>query len=185
MSIGAPTRAVFRLPVPALVFPLLLFICATPLASYRVWFLPLYLMPVGALAYVLVTRTTADRQAIVARTLLGNRASTWAELAGFEFHGPRWAIAVTGDGRRFRLPMVRPRDLPMLAAVSGGWLNLSGNVGPTAQAGIAALPGAAAPPDFSPADAGSIGPAPSNAASAASASAESARTEDQATDAAP
>ncbi len=112
------------MPVVALLFPALLLFCAIPLASYRAYFAPVYLIPAAALAYVLVTSTTVTATTVTARTLLARHRLSWSDLAGFEFRGPRWALAVTTSGRRFRLPMVRPRDLPLLAAVSGGRLNL-------------------------------------------------------------
>ena len=118
-------RAVFRLPGAAILIPFLLFVCVTPLATIGAAFwLALYLLPIVGLAYVLFTRTVADAEVIRTTGLLGGRRIPWAELDGLEFHGPRWAIAVGTGGRRFRLPMVRPRDLPRLAQVSGGRLLL-------------------------------------------------------------
>ena len=120
-----PERAVFRLPGIALLIPFLLFVCVTPLANAGADFLlALYVFPVVGLAYILLTRTVADSEVIRTTGLLGGRRVAWADLDGLEFHGPRWAIAVATDGRRFRLPMVRPRDLPRLAQVSGGRLLL-------------------------------------------------------------
>lgn len=119
-----PEQAVFRLPVSALFIPIGLFVFATPLASASVWTVALYLLPIYGLIYVLVTRTVADDRMIVARTPISRRRIAWADLDGFEFQGQRWAIAVTLDGKRIRLPMVRPRDLRRLAEVSGGRLYL-------------------------------------------------------------
>ncbi len=120
----APERAVFRLPWVSVLFPFLLFFCATPLATVRWWMLWLYLIPLAALVYVLITRTEVNRVRIRRVSLTGARTIAWESLDGFEFRGPRWAVAVTTDGRRFRLPMVRPRDMPLVARVSGGWINL-------------------------------------------------------------
>lgn len=119
-----PERATFRLPASALFIPVVLFFIATPLASASIWTVWLYLLPVYGLFYVLFTKTVADDQTITATIPLLRRRIAWADLDGFEFHGPRWAIAVTMDGKRIRLPMVRPRDLHRLAAVSGGRLAL-------------------------------------------------------------
>lgn len=120
-----PDRAVFRLPGVALIIPFLLFVCVTPLANAGADFwLALYVFPVAGLAYILLTQTSADAQAIRTKGLLGGRRIAWADLDGLEFHGTRWAIAVATSGRRVRLPMVRPRDLPRLAQVSGGRLLL-------------------------------------------------------------
>ena len=123
-STPAPERAVFRLPWVSVLFPFLLFFCATPLATVRWWMLWLYLIPLAALVYVLITRTEVNRVRIRTVGLTGARSIAWDSLDGFEFRGPRWAVAVTTDGRRFRLPMVRPRDMPLIAHVSGGWITL-------------------------------------------------------------
>ncbi len=113
--------------------PFLFFICVTPLANAGPdWLLALYLLPVVGLVYILITRTVADREVIRTTGLLGARHIAWSDLDGFEFRGPRWAIAIAQDGRRLRLPMVRPRDLPRLAQVSGGRL-LLGSDAPTAE----------------------------------------------------
>ena len=117
-------RAVFRLPGSALFVPILLFFVVTPLASASVWTVWLYIVPVLAMVYVFWTRTVADLHAITVYDHRGKRRIPWADLDGFEFHGPRWALAVTLGGRKIRLPMVRPRDLPRLAEVSGGRLYL-------------------------------------------------------------
>lgn len=116
-------KAVFRLPGVSFLIPFLFFIAVTPLANAGAdAFLALYLIPLVGLIYILITRTVADPNQIRTMGLLGGRKIPWSELDGLEFRGPRWAIAVALDGRRVRLPMVRPRDLPRLAAVSGGRL---------------------------------------------------------------
>ncbi len=124
-GMARPDRAVFRLPASAVFIPLLLFIVTTPLATAGPYTLPLYLLPCYGVFYVFWTRTTADAHSITARLPLGRRRIVWADLDGFEFAGSRWAVAVGHDGRRTRLPMIRPRDLPRLAEVSGGRLFLS------------------------------------------------------------
>ncbi len=136
VGVSRSDRAVFRLPGVSLLLPFLLFVAVTPLATAgaRYW-LVLYLLPVLGLAYILATRTTADPTAISTFGLFGRRRVAWQELDGFEFRGPRWAVAVALDGGRMRLPMVRPRDMPRLALVSGGRLLL----GPDAQAAQAVL----------------------------------------------
>jgi len=117
-------RATFRLPTAALFFPVLLMFCITPLAtSGGAWWIA-FIVPALALAWVIVTKTTATPARISAYGLFGARRMTWTEMDGLEFRHSQWAIAVGHDGRRLRLPMVRPRDLPRLAAVSGGSLNL-------------------------------------------------------------
>ena len=119
-----PDRAVFRLPAVALFLPILLLFCITPLATAGPWWGLLFAVPAGALVWVLITRTTATANGVTAHGLLGSTSMAWSEMDGLEFRDSRWAIAVGTDGRRLRLPMVRPRDLPALTAVSGGSLLL-------------------------------------------------------------
>jgi hypothetical protein len=121
-----PQRATFRLPAPALLFPVLLMFCVTPLATSGGAWAAVFVIPVLALAWVVVTRTRATPEGVTAYGLLGAKRMRWTQLAGLEFNDARWAIAVGLDGSRLRLPMVRPRDLPRLVAVSGGSLNLGG-----------------------------------------------------------
>ena len=126
MTEPAQRRAVFRLPWEASVFPFLLFVAATPLATWRPWLLWVYLVPVVALAWTLLTRTVVTGREIAAHTLLGTRRIPWDTFDRFEFTASRWAVAVTADGTRTRLPMVRPRDLPRLTEAAGGSLYLLG-----------------------------------------------------------
>ncbi|MET3803821.1 hypothetical protein ABIB25_000807 [Nakamurella sp. UYEF19] len=128
-------RAVFRLPGFSFLIPFLLFIAVTPLANAGSdLFLAFYLLPLGGLVYILTTRTVADTTRITTTGLFGIRRINWSDLDGFEFRGPRWATAVALDGRRMRLPMVRPRDMPRLARVSGGRLLLGKDAPPAAEA---------------------------------------------------
>lgn len=115
---------VFRLPIAALGIPVLAAFCVTPLATVGGAWIWLYVLPVLALLYVLVTRTVADRNGLRTKGPTGFRSMLWPEMDGMEFRGSRWAVAVGLDGRRLRLPMVRPRDLPRLVAVSGGYLDM-------------------------------------------------------------
>ena len=105
-------RAVFRLPVVALLIPLVLAIFATPLATVGGAWIWLYVLPVLVLIYVVITRTVADPSGVRTSGITGVHRLAWTELDGLEFSGSRWAVAVAHDGRRLRLPMVRPRDLP-------------------------------------------------------------------------
>lgn len=116
--------ATFRLPVPALLFPVLLLLCIAPLATAGGAWAVLFGVPVITLAWVALTRTKATPTTLTAYGLRKPQRISWTDLAGLEFNGPRWAVAVRLDGGRVRLPMVRPRDLPRLAAVSGGSLRL-------------------------------------------------------------
>lgn len=127
-------RAVFRLPGISFLIPFLFFIAVTPLANAGSGlYLAFYLLPLGGLIYILITRTVADTSAITTTGLTGIKRISWTDLDGFEFRGPRWATAVALDGRRMRLPMVRPRDMPRLARVSGGRLLLGKDAPPVSE----------------------------------------------------
>jgi hypothetical protein len=117
-------RATFRLPAVALFVPVLLFVCITPLATAGGAWWVLYIVPVLGFGWVLITHTTATADRMTTYGLLGTRKMSWEELDQLELPDARWAIAVGQDGRRLRLPMVRPRDVPRLVAVSGGSLRL-------------------------------------------------------------
>ena len=125
-------RATFRLPAPALLFPVLLMFCVTPLATSGGPWAVVFAIPALALAWVVVTRTKASPDGVAAYGLQGAKRMKWTELAGLEFNDARWAVAVALDGNRVRLPMVRPRDLPRLVAVSGGSLRLGFEAPPEA-----------------------------------------------------
>ena len=148
-----PDRATFRLPPAALFFPVLLLLCVIPLATVGGAWGVMFVVPVLALAWVIVTRTTASTSTITAHGLLGSHRMAWTEMDGLELKDSRWAVAVATDGRRLRLPMVRPRDLPRLAAVSGGSLRLEAPSGPGDAETAAAQdrPAVAEPPSGDPA----------------------------------
>jgi hypothetical protein len=117
-----PVRsATFRFPLWSLLYPLLVLLCVVPLATFGGWgWYLLFLLPLLTLAGVLTSGTRSDRTGITTRGLLGPRRMRWDELDRLEFPDGRWARAVATDGRRLRLTMVGPRDLPRLTAPAGG-----------------------------------------------------------------
>lgn len=117
-----PPRAVFRLPGSATVFAVVLAVCVIPLAGLGGAWYALFALPVAAVAWVLLTRTTADTAGITVRSYRGVTRLPWDTLDHLELAEARWTVAVQDSGRRTRLPMVLPRDLPALAAASGGAL---------------------------------------------------------------
>lgn len=137
-SPAAPQRAVFRMPFIAVVLlPILAAFCLGPVATVNVWWALLFVVPVLIGVAVLLTRTEVDGEAITVHGLRPKRRLPWPELDRLEFSGPRWAVAVGTDERRIRLPMVRPRDLPVLAAVSGGYLTFTAPPEPGSEDGPA------------------------------------------------
>jgi hypothetical protein len=123
-AMSRSNRAVFRMPAASAAIPLVAVLCVTPLATVGGGWWALYAIPVIAAVYIVVTRTTADAAQVTAYSLLGAKRMTWSDMDGLELRDARWTVAVGKDGRRLPLPMVRPRDLPRLAAASGGSLNL-------------------------------------------------------------
>ncbi|MBM9468101.1 PH domain-containing protein [Nakamurella leprariae] len=137
-----PRRATFRFPFWSLLYPLLVLLCVIPLATFGGWgWWLLYLLPVLTLVAVLFGGTRSDRAGISTRGLLGVRRMRWDELDRLEFPDGRWAQAVGTDGRRLRLIMVGPRDLPRLTAPAGGGAVLFGDEAEAALAGAQPVPG--------------------------------------------
>lgn len=139
-------RTVFRLPLMALVFPVLLLLCTIPLAGLGSWWNLMYLVPVLALVWAVTTRTTADAAGIRVSGLLRRRSIAWDLIDRLELGGPRWIVLVTRDGSRTRLPMVLTRDLPRLTARSGGKLSFDDELVATASP----VAGAGPAPDSDP-----------------------------------
>ena len=54
------------------------------------------------------------------RSLVGRRHVPWSEVAGIRVGGRGELWLVTTAGTQVRLPVLRLRDLPRLAAASGG-----------------------------------------------------------------
>lgn len=133
-------RTVFRLPLMALVFPVLLLLCTIPLAGLGSWWNLMYLVPVLALVWAVTTRTTADTAGIRVSGLLRRRSIAWDQIDRLELDGPRWIVLVTRDGSRTRLPMVLTRDLPRLTARSGGKLSFDDELVATASPVVSAGP---------------------------------------------
>jgi hypothetical protein len=115
-----PDRATFRLPAWALFLPLMLLFLITPLATVDAGWGAAFIVPLVALIWVVITRTTATGTRLTTYGLLGRRRMEWTDLDQLEVRDSRWVVAVGNDGRRLRLPMVRPHDLRRLIEVSGG-----------------------------------------------------------------
>lgn len=119
----APTRFVFRIPSTAVLGALLLAVAGTPFAFAAPGLYVVYVVPIGAIVWVLRVRTTADADGLVARHLFARHVIAWSDIKGLRLSDRRWARAVRHDGSEVALPTVRARHLPALAAVSGGRLD--------------------------------------------------------------
>jgi hypothetical protein len=101
--------------------------CATPFAFAAPLFFLVYLLPLAMLLWTLRVRTVVDADALTVRRLLGGRRVPWAEISSLRLvrgsrHTSSRVSAVLTDGAELPLPAVTVRDLPQLAAVSGGRL---------------------------------------------------------------
>jgi hypothetical protein len=81
---------------------------------------------VAAAAWVLRVGVDVDDDGLTARSLAGRRRVPWGELAGIRVadRGELWLV--TTGGTEVRLPVMRARDLPRLAALSGGRIEVPG-----------------------------------------------------------
>ena len=117
-------RAVFRIPPLAILGAVLLAFCATPAAFGAPGFWLVYLLPVAVVVWVLRVRTTVDEEGLTVRRLVGSRRVPWSEIRSLHLRDKGGVRAVLTDGAELPLPSVRVRDLPQLAAASGGHLSL-------------------------------------------------------------
>jgi hypothetical protein len=109
-----------RTPRTALMPVLVLAICVLPLASSAPWLAVLWVLPIGVAAWVVRAGVDVDRTGLTVRALLGSRRLPWTEVAGLRVTGRGRLAAVLRGGGAVRLPVLRPRHLPLVAAASGG-----------------------------------------------------------------
>ena len=113
-----------RLSRTALLPVLVLLACALPLAAAAWWGLGVLLIPLAAAAWVLRVGVDIDDEAVTARSLVGSRRVPWSEVLGIRV-GDRGALWLVTTGRtEIRLPVLRTRDLPRLASLSGGRIDV-------------------------------------------------------------
>jgi hypothetical protein len=102
------------LPVVVLAF------CVLPLATATPWLLLLLVVPAALAAWVFRVGVDVAEDGITVRSLVGARTVPWSELAGIRVAGRGDLWLVTTADTQVRLPVLRARDLPRLAALSGG-----------------------------------------------------------------
>lgn len=105
-----------------ILFALVLAVCATPVAFGAPFLWLVYLVPVAVVVWTLRTRTVVDAEAVTVRTLLAGRRVPWSEISSLRLADKGRVHAVLSDGAELPLPAVGVRDLPQLAAASGGRL---------------------------------------------------------------
>ena len=117
-------RAVFRTSPLAILGAVLLAVCATPVAFGAPWLWLVYVLPAAAVVWVLRVRTVVDAEALTVRRIVGSRRVPWPQIRSLHLRDKGGVRAVLTDGAELPLPSVRVRDLPVLAAASGGYLSL-------------------------------------------------------------
>jgi hypothetical protein len=115
---AAPAR--WRMNRTALLPVALLFLTMLPVAAVRPWTPLLLLVPVVVAAWVVRVGVDVDEEGITVRSLLAQRLVRWPELAGIRVaeRGELWLV--TTGRTEVRMPVLRARDLPRLAELSGG-----------------------------------------------------------------
>ena len=102
----------------------LLALCTIPLAVAAPWTPVLLLVPLAVAVWVLRVGVDISDDGLTVRSLAGQRRVPWGEVAGIRVapRGDLWLV--TTRGTELRLPVMRARDLPRLAAVSGGRIDV-------------------------------------------------------------
>ena len=117
---AGPPAVTFRLPTIGLVGVFALVLCATPVAFAAPGLQAVYLVPLALGVWLLRTRTVVDPASLRVHGLLRTRRLSWHDVARLRVPDRAWVHAVLADGAEVALPAVRARDLPRLAAASGG-----------------------------------------------------------------
>jgi len=119
-KIGTVAVARLRMSRTAVLPVVILAFCVLPLSAATPWLLLFMVVPLAVGAWVVRAGVDVDERGITVRSVAGERLVPWAELAGIRV-GPRSELwLVTTAGRQVRLPVLRARDLPQLAELSGG-----------------------------------------------------------------
>jgi len=113
---------VFRISPLVVGFAFALAVCATPIAFAAPYLWLVYLLPVGVAVWALLTRTVVDTEAVTVRRLAGARRVRWTEISSLRVTDRTRISAVLTGGGELPLPAVHVRDLPRIAASSGGRL---------------------------------------------------------------
>ena len=96
------------------------FACVLPLAGVTLWALLLMAVPAAAAAWVLRVGVDVSDAGVTARSIAGARTVGWSELSGIRVGERKDLWLVTTAGTQVKLPVLRARDLPQLASLSGG-----------------------------------------------------------------
>jgi hypothetical protein len=119
-KIGTVAVARLRMSRTALLPIVLLALGVLPVATATPWLLLLLVVPAALAAWVFRVGLDVGDDGITVRSLAGARTVGWAELTGIRVgeRGDLWLV--TTAGTQVRMPVLRARDLPRLAELSGG-----------------------------------------------------------------
>jgi hypothetical protein len=116
----APATVQIRTTRTALIAVAFGALCLTPLAAYKPWTLLLFALPLAVAVWVWRAGVDIDASAVTVHALAGSRRILWQDALGLQV-GRRGTIGVVlNGGGTVRLPTVRARHLPLIAAASGG-----------------------------------------------------------------
>jgi hypothetical protein len=120
--VDSPAR--LRMSRTALIPVGLLALCLVPLAFVAPWTPVLLLVPLALTVWVLRVGVDIADDALTVRSVAGRRRVPWTDVAGIRVapRGDLWLV--TTHGTEVRVPVMRARDLPQLAALSGGRLDV-------------------------------------------------------------
>lgn len=122
---SSEATATFRIPQLNLLALIAVAFCMIPVAFGAPWFWLIYLVPLVIAVWVVRARTTAAPDGVVARGVARTTRVPWADITALRLRSS-WTrsrvSAVLSNGSELPLPAVRVRDLPLLAAASGGRL---------------------------------------------------------------
>ena len=122
MVVESPAR--LRMNRTALLPVAFLALCVLPLATVTTWTLVLLLVPVVIALWVLRAGVDVGPAGVTVRSLAGRRSVPWTEVAGIRVASGGELWLVTTRSTEVRLPVMRARDLPRLAALSGGRIDI-------------------------------------------------------------
>ncbi|MFC4946379.1 PH domain-containing protein [Pseudonocardia sp. GCM10023141] len=124
----APSQqVVFRISPLVILVALAFAFCMIPIGTTLPFGWLLFLVPLAMIVWTVRVRTTVDTESLTVRRIAGTRRVPWVEISSLRL-GPgkqpsRSRIsAVLSDGAELPLPAVHVRDIPRLAAASGGRL---------------------------------------------------------------
>ena len=106
-------------------FPVgLLALCTVPLAFAAPWAPILLLIPLAVALWVLRAGVDVADEGLTVRSMAGQRQVPWTDVAGIRVAPRGDLFVVTTRGTELHLPVMRARDLPRLAALSGGRIDV-------------------------------------------------------------